>query len=61
MNRVDDATGMTLCRMGEQEMIWAAAGALEAWIERQRTKTKTKKGDTFNPISMGTSLIGVDI
>lgn len=32
MNLVDDATGTTLCRMGEQETIWAAAGALNAWI-----------------------------
>lgn len=34
MNLVDDATGKTLCRMGEQETIWAAAGVLQAWIER---------------------------
>ena len=34
MNMVDDATGTTLCRMGEEETIWAAAGVLEAWIER---------------------------
>jgi transposase len=34
MNLVDDATGTTLCRMGEEETIWAAAGALRAWIER---------------------------
>src|SRR5438309_2427503 len=26
MNMVDDATGDTNCRMGEQETIWAAAG-----------------------------------
>src|SRR5579872_1757266 len=26
MNLVDDATGTTLCRMGEQETIWAAVG-----------------------------------
>ena len=32
MNMVDDATGETLARMGEQETIWAAAGVLEAWI-----------------------------
>jgi helix-turn-helix protein len=34
MNMVDDATGTTLCRMGEEETIWAAAGVLQAWIER---------------------------
>jgi transposase len=34
MNMVDDATGETLCRMGEQETIWAAVGVLEAWIEK---------------------------
>ena len=34
MNLVDDATGATLCRMGEEETIWAAAGVLQAWIER---------------------------
>jgi hypothetical protein len=28
MNIVDDATGTTLCRMGEQETIWTAAGVL---------------------------------
>jgi transposase len=33
MNLVDDATGTTLCRLGEQETIWAAAGVLRAWIE----------------------------
>lgn len=33
MNLVDDATGTTLCRMGEQETIWAAVGVLGAWIE----------------------------
>jgi transposase len=32
MNMVDDATGTTLCRMGEQETIWAAAGVLRGWI-----------------------------
>jgi transposase len=32
MNLVDDATGTTLCRMGEQETIWAAVGVLTAWI-----------------------------
>jgi len=30
MNLVDDATGTTLCRMGEQETIWAAVGVLKA-------------------------------
>lgn len=32
MNMVDDATGKTLCRMGEQETIWAAVGVLRGWI-----------------------------
>jgi len=34
MDLVDDATNATLARLGEQETIWAAAGALRAWIER---------------------------
>jgi hypothetical protein len=34
MNMVDDATGTTLARIGEQETIWAAVGVLEAWIVR---------------------------
>jgi transposase len=34
MNMVDDATGTTLCRMGEEETIWAAAGVLKGWIGR---------------------------
>ncbi len=34
MDLVDDATGTTLARLGEQETIWAAADALRAWIER---------------------------
>ena len=34
MNMVDDATGVTLCRLGEQETIWAAVAVLRAWIER---------------------------
>lgn len=33
MNMVDDATGETLVRFGEQETIWAAVGILRAWIE----------------------------
>lgn len=33
MNMVDDATGTTLLRFGEQETIWAAADVLRAWIE----------------------------
>jgi len=33
MNMVDDATGTTLCRMGQEETIWAAVGVLRAWIE----------------------------
>lgn len=32
MNMVDDATGTTLLRFGEQETIWAAADVLRAWI-----------------------------
>jgi len=34
MDLVDDATNTTLARMGEEETIWAAAGALRAWVER---------------------------
>lgn len=34
MDLVDDATNTTLARIGEEETIWAAAGALRAWIER---------------------------
>jgi hypothetical protein len=34
MNRVDDATGTTLCQLGEEETIWAAVGVLKAWMER---------------------------
>jgi len=34
MDLVDDATNTTLARLGEEETIWAAAGALGAWIER---------------------------
>ena len=34
MNLVDDATGTTLCRMGEQESIWSAVGVLSAWMEK---------------------------
>jgi transposase len=34
MNLVDDATSATLCRMGEQETIWAAVGVLQAWMEK---------------------------
>lgn len=34
MNLVDDATGTTLCRMGEQETIWTAVGVLTAWMEK---------------------------
>ena len=32
MNMVDDATGTTSCRMGEQETIWTAVGVLQGWI-----------------------------
>ena len=34
MDLVDDASNETLARLGEEETIWAAAGALRAWIER---------------------------
>ena len=34
MNLVDDATATTLCRLGEQETIWAAVGVLRAWMEK---------------------------
>lgn len=34
MNMVDDATTKTLCRLGGQETIWAAAGVLRRWIEK---------------------------
>ncbi len=34
MNMVDDATAETLCRLGGQETIWAAAGVLRRWIEK---------------------------
>jgi hypothetical protein len=34
MDLVDDATNTTWARLGEEETIWAAAGALRAWIER---------------------------
>src|SRR5712675_887571 len=32
MNMVDDATGTTCGRLGEQETIWAAVGVLRCWI-----------------------------
>lgn len=34
MNMVDDATGTTYSRLGEQETIWAAVGVLRSWIEK---------------------------
>jgi len=34
MNLVDDATGTTLCRLGEQETTWSAANLLRQWIEQ---------------------------
>jgi transposase len=34
MDLVDDATNATWAHLGEEETIWAAAGALRAWIER---------------------------
>src|ERR1700693_1353860 len=33
MNLVDDATGRTLARLGDEETIWAAAAVLRRWIE----------------------------
>ncbi len=33
MNLVDDATGRTLARLGDEETIWAAADVLRRWIE----------------------------
>jgi hypothetical protein len=32
MNLVDDATGTVLCRLAEQETIWAVVNVLTAWI-----------------------------
>ena len=34
MDLVDDATNTTLARLGNEETIWAAVGALRAWVER---------------------------
>jgi hypothetical protein len=34
MNLVDDATGTTLCQLGEQETTWAAAHLLRQWIDK---------------------------
>jgi hypothetical protein len=34
MNLVDDASGKTLCQLGQQETTWAAAGLLRLWIEK---------------------------
>jgi transposase-like protein len=34
MNRVDDATGTTLCHLGKQETTWAAANLLRRWIKQ---------------------------
>ena len=34
MNMVDDATSTTLCRIGEEETIWAAVGVLRVWIRK---------------------------
>src|SRR5713101_9792803 len=42
MNLVDDATSTTLCRMGEQETIWAAVGVLRAWMEKYALYTDWK-------------------
>lgn len=49
MNMVDDATGTTLLRFGEQETIWAAVDVLSAWIERYgvpRALTRTGRTST---------------
>ena len=34
MDMVDDATGVTLAQMGEEETTWAAADCLRAWVEK---------------------------
>jgi len=34
MNMVDDATGITCSRLGEQETMWAAVGVLRSWIAK---------------------------
>jgi transposase len=34
MNMVDDATGTTLLRFGDQETTWAAVDVLQAWIDK---------------------------
>lgn len=34
MNLVDDATGKTLCQLGEQETTWTAARLLRSWVEQ---------------------------
>lgn len=34
INRADEATSTTLCRMGKEETVWAAVGALGAWMEK---------------------------
>jgi transposase len=34
MNLVDDATGTTLCQLGQQETTWAAANLLRRWMEQ---------------------------
>lgn len=34
MNMVDDATGTTLGRIGQEETIWTAVGVLRRWIEQ---------------------------
>jgi hypothetical protein len=47
MNLVDDATGTTLCRMGEQETIWAAAGVLTPDREVRRRGGCTRTGKTY--------------
>ena len=53
MNLVDDATGTTLGRLGAQETIWAAAGVLRRWIDRDRRVRGESSADwrRLNPVS----------
>jgi hypothetical protein len=45
---VDDATSTILCRLGQQETIWAAVGMLKAWIEKYEFRERrTRIGRTF--------------
>src|SRR5246500_4185989 len=36
MNMVDDATARSQARLGKEETIWAGAGGLKSWIEKDR-------------------------